>query len=128
MHRLIWVILCALPLTLTAAPTQNVTQFVFGRVTQNEDGTPLDDLTGRKIYCGVQSGEYNIERDFPDANIQQTLISSVVTEDGTYYCAETAYNSQGHESNYSNEVSFFLIDGQARPRPVPAAPIGFDLK
>ena len=125
MHRLIWVILCALPLTLTAAPT-HLTEFFWDALATHHDTTPMDDLLGYRIYCGQESGKYTIERSL-EASTTVEKITDVVKEDGHYYCALTGYNPKG-EGEYSNEVSFFLQNEQATPPNVPGVPGGFGVR
>lgn len=72
--------------------------------TTNMDGTPLTDLMGYKIYCGNTTGNYTIIRDV--SNVTQYLLTNLFTAGGVYYCAVTAYDSFGNESDYSNEVNF----------------------
>jgi len=69
--------------------------------TQNEDGSPLTDLDGYKIYWGTSPGQYTNSVDLPD--------ETVTTYDpqlppGPYYFVATAYNSQGRESQFSVEA------------------------
>jgi len=78
------------------------------------DGTPLTDLGGYKVYCGQQSGQYTVVKDvgipttttstgdimYPIRNVLPPQTSA------TWYCAVTAYDQVGNESDYSNEVSF----------------------
>ncbi len=66
------------------------------------DGTPLsvDDIGGYKIYYGTSSGNYtdtlNVGKvtTYPFSNISG----------GTYYITVTAYDLNGTESDYSNEI------------------------
>jgi Fibronectin type III domain len=66
----------------------------------NEDGTPLTDLSGYKIYYGTTSAFYtqNI-----DAGNVVTFTVTYLTAGLTYYFAVTAYDSSLNESDYSNE-------------------------
>ncbi len=67
----------------------------------NEDGTPLDDLAGYKIYYGTVSGTYTQSIDI--GKTTSYTISGL--DDGrTYYFVVTAYNAAQIESGYSNEV------------------------
>lgn len=74
--------------------------------TQNEDGTPLTNLAGYRIYYGTTSGDYSetIELDSPG-------LTSYTIQDlapGTYYLVMTSYTSDNLESRYTPEVSFEL--------------------
>ena len=67
--------------------------------TQNEDGSPLMDLAGYKIYWGTVRGQYT-----HSATIDNPGISSYVVENltpGTYEFAGTSFNQDGVESDYS---------------------------
>ena len=70
---------------------------------QNDDGSPLTDLAGYRIYYGTQSGNYSevIEIDNPG-------ISTYVVENlppATYFFSSTAFNEALVESAYSNEAT-----------------------
>ena len=68
--------------------------------TQNEDGSPLMDLAGYKIYWGTVRGQYT-----HSVTIDNPGISSYVVENlspGTYEFAGTSFNQDGVESDYSN--------------------------
>ena len=70
--------------------------------TQNEDGSPLMDLAGYKIYWGTVRGQYT-----HSVTINNPGISSYVVENlspGTYEFASTSFNSDGTESDFSNPV------------------------
>jgi len=68
----------------------------------NEDGSPLDDLAGYRLYYGRASREYGyavgVNKDYTEAEIDGL-------EDGTWYVAVTAYDYFGNESDYSNEIN-----------------------
>ncbi len=69
--------------------------------TTNEDGTPLTDLAGFKIYYGTMSQNYDYSVD-----VGNVLTAKIINlEAGRNYCfVATAYNSQNLESRFSNEV------------------------
>jgi hypothetical protein len=123
--KLLWVLLLLIPLTITAAPTQSGTEFAWNAPTQNTDDSLLTDLAGFKLYCGAQSRTYTLAIGI-DNPAQVTLpIASTNIPDGDWYCAITAYNTEGLESQYSNEYGPFTISGGKAPVIVPAAPSGF---
>ena len=68
----------------------------------NEDGTPLVDLGGYRIYYGRQSGRYDRQVDVANPGLTSYLIEGLVP--GTYYIAASSYNSEGVESGLSNEI------------------------
>jgi fibronectin type 3 domain-containing protein len=66
------------------------------------DGSTESDLGGYKVYYGTVSRDYDVSLNV--GNWTSCTISSL--EHGeTYYFAVTAYNTEGSESGYSNEVS-----------------------
>ncbi len=70
--------------------------------TQNEDGSPLMDLAGYKIYWGTTRGQYT-----HSATIDNPGISSYVVENltpGIYEFAGKSFNQAGVESAYSDPV------------------------
>jgi len=68
----------------------------------NEDGTPLTDLGGYKIYYGTVSGTYTQN---VDAGNVTTYTFNNLTDVQTYYFVATAYNTARFESSYSNEIT-----------------------
>jgi len=69
--------------------------------TQNVDGSPLNDLAGYRIYWGVASrsysGSYTVNS--PDITSWEADIGP-----GEFFFALTAFDAEGNESGYSNEV------------------------
>jgi chitodextrinase len=73
--------------------------------TTNEEGAPLDDLAGYRLYYGTSTGNYT--ESFDAANVTQYTVGNLPT--GLYYYfAVTAYDTQGNESAYSTEISTYL--------------------
>lgn len=70
--------------------------------TENEDGTPVTDLSGYKIYYGKSSGLYDNEVDIGDPDMTNYVVDNLLPD--TYYFAATAYNESGVESSYSGEA------------------------
>lgn len=69
--------------------------------TTNVDGSPLTDLSGYKVYYGVSPGVYDTVSTI--TNIRNHVINKPVNT--TWYFAVTAYDLDGLESAFSNEVS-----------------------
>ena len=71
--------------------------------TNNMDGTALTNLTGYKLYSGKTSGVYSATSDvglITSTNIDNSTVSGVV------YYAISAYDSNGNEGPFSDEIVF----------------------
>ena len=74
--------------------------------TTNIDGTPITDFSGDyKIYYGTATGNYSQLTNLNNSNSVVTKEISNLTDGQSYYFVVTALNTQGIESDYSNEVS-----------------------
>lgn len=82
--------------------SQNSATLSWEAPTTNADGTPLTDLAGYKIYYGQEPIKYNETIDV--GNVTTYTVSNL-SSDTTYYFAVTAYNRNGNESEFSEEVS-----------------------
>lgn len=69
--------------------------------TQNVDGTPLTDLAGYNVYWGTESRSYGAPHTIGDPSITEWEVD---LPPGRYYFALTAFDREGSESGYSNEV------------------------
>ena len=93
----------------SAADTVLNAKLTWDPPTTNEDGTPLTDLAGYKLYYGPSSANYTGSIDVEDTTsveigaIVDVLYDSLPTTD-TVCFAVTAYDTYGNESDYSNEV------------------------
>lgn len=135
MRKLVLAFLVLLPVTVTSAPgDQNtVTMFAWDPPANNVSGQPLNQkeaLKGYKFYCGSQSGQYDLNNPvvINDPAATTVQITSIVSQDGEWYCAMTAFNNAG-ESQLSNEVAVKLQAGVATSlmELPPAAPAGLRL-
>lgn len=70
--------------------------------TQNEDGTPLTDLAGYKIYYGKASGAYDNEVNINNPGQTTHVVDNLLPD--TYFFTATAYNAAGIESDFSGET------------------------
>jgi fibronectin type 3 domain-containing protein len=83
-------------------------QGATGQVTLTWDASMDPDLDGYRVYYGTVSKGYDVSTDV--GNWTSCTIASL--EHGeTYYFAVTAYNTEGSESGYSNEVSIKIGNG-----------------
>ena len=84
--------------------------------TTNEDGSPLTDLGGYRLFYGATSGAYT---DVVDVGNVLTYVWDVGEQEGnTLYFNATAYDLNGNESIYNGEVS------KTFPMIAPAPPTG----
>ncbi len=101
---LLSLLLWAVPAFALAATT-----FVWTQPSKNQDGAPLTDLKGNKVYCGTMSGQYTIIKDAglpaPAGALAKYPITSVVPLGDNYFCAVTAYDKNGNEGGKSNEIA-----------------------
>ncbi len=74
--------------------------------TENVDGTALDDLAGFNLYWGAASRSYGVPVALSDPNATSY---SIELSAGTYYFAMTAFDLDGNESAFSNEVSKIIF-------------------
>ena len=71
--------------------------------TQRDDGTPLTNLAGYKLYWGTALGYYPNLASIPNPGVATYVVDELTP--GTYYLVATAYDSSGMESGYSNAVT-----------------------
>jgi hypothetical protein len=70
----------------------------------NEDGTPLTDLAGFRIYYGTVMGIYSDPTVIYNPGIS-TLVIDNLSFGSTYFFVATAFDETGNESEFSNEIS-----------------------
>jgi hypothetical protein len=68
---------------------------------ENEDGTPLTDLAGYRVYHGTASGVYSEVS--PLVTETRYTVPNLLTEQA-YYFAVTALDTSGNESDFSDEL------------------------
>lgn len=66
----------------------------------NEDGTPLTDLAGHRIYWGTVKGDYPNSIEITNPGVATYVVGNLVPN--TYFFVTTALNSSGMESDRSN--------------------------
>lgn len=71
--------------------------------TLNEDGTPITNLSGYRVYYGTSTGNLNRVLTIPGAGITSAVIQNLTP--ATWYFALKAYNSANVESSFSNIAS-----------------------
>ncbi len=68
--------------------------------TTNNDGSPLNNLAGFRVYYGTSVGNYPNQVSISNPGLTTTVVDNLAP--GTYYFVSTAISSQGVESNFSN--------------------------
>jgi hypothetical protein len=96
--------LYAVPLTsfsidVLASATGSIT-LSWDPPTQRDDGSPLTNLAGYRLYWGTAPGHYPNLAHIPNPGIATYVIDELPP--GTYYLVATAYDSSGIESAFSN--------------------------
>ncbi len=88
------------PFTITVEPISlgSVT-LSWTAPTQNEDGTPLTDLDGYRIYWGTTPGVYPNSVTIDNESVTTYVIDNLAP--GTYEFVATSFNTSGVESAYS---------------------------
>ncbi|HEX7080395.1 MAG TPA: putative Ig domain-containing protein [Gammaproteobacteria bacterium] len=71
--------------------------------TERTDGSPLTDLAGYRVYWGTESGNYTESVEVMSPGVTTHVVENLGP--GTYYFVMTAVDSNGLESEYSNEAS-----------------------
>ena len=69
--------------------------------TERTDGTPLTNLAGYNLYYGQTSGDYANKIEVNNAGVTSYMVDNLST--GSWFFVITAFDSDGHESNPSNE-------------------------
>lgn len=91
-------------LSFTTAPADtpaSSTKLFWLPPTTRVDGSELEDLAGFKIYLGTFPSTYTSSIDV----LYVTRYTLMNLPPGTWYFSVTAYDSQGNESAFSNELS-----------------------
>lgn len=70
--------------------------------THREDGTPLTNLAGYNIYYGRMSEVYDYHIDVDNPGVTSYVVEGL--KPGKWYFVLSAYDSDGIESNFSNEI------------------------
>ena len=71
--------------------------------TENEDGSPLTDLDGYRLYWGKASGNYSDSITINNVSITTYVVENIPS--GTYEFVATSFNSSGVESRYSSPAT-----------------------
>jgi hypothetical protein len=71
--------------------------------TENNDGSPLTDLAGFRVYWSTTQGTYPNSVTLDNAGLTAYVVENLVP--GTYYFVITALNTSGVESGFSNVAS-----------------------
>jgi len=92
----------AFSITVSAQQTGSAT-LRWTPPTQNEDGTPIVNLSGYRVYYGTSTSNLNQVVTISSASITSAVIENLTP--ATWYFALKAYNSANIESSFSNIAS-----------------------
>jgi len=88
------------PFSIDVAAGSGTATLSWDAPTVNEDGSPLDDLAGYRVYYGTSLGNYpNIET-IDNPGIVSYVINGLPV--GTWFFTVTALDTSGNESVFSN--------------------------
>ena len=108
---LIFLIPCTLYLIPVSIPAAHAAS-----VDLEWDQNPEPEVAGYKIYWGTSTGNYSSSKDVGETT---TCTITELNEGTTYYFAATAYDDEGTESDYSDEISYTIpfsdTDGDGVP-------------
>lgn len=112
MKKLILALFLSVFLAFPAFAVNKTLTFQWEHDLLNSDGTPADDLAGFRLYWSTSSGAYTVDDSVtvnyvPNGNtftVDQEIIAPDNAET-TFYFVVTAFDDEGNESGYSNEVS-----------------------
>ena len=106
--------------TLSPLSPLTVCSVLAADVTLEWDQNSEPDISGYKVYYSVESRNYTTTIDV--GNFTSCVISDLDPE-RTYFFAATAYNTDGYESDFSNEVSYSASSSSPTPTtPSPTTP------
>ena len=89
-------------LSITTVEVLTDVTLAWDAPTTNVDGSDLTDLAGYRLYIGDVSGSYGSEPIELPGSAETTYTTPL--EPGVYYMAVTAYDEDGTESDFSNEI------------------------
>ena len=87
----------------TAGTTTGSATLRWTPPTLNEDGTPIENLAGYRVYYGTNTGNLNRVLNIAGAGVTSAVIQNLTP--ATWYFALKAYNAANVESSFSNIAS-----------------------
>jgi hypothetical protein len=123
----IFLFLLLLPLTLSSGPWVSVADAAV--VTLGWDSNPEPDLEGYVVYrnTGSPGPPYDYATDLPEDDLTDPLHPRVtltgLKKGEEYYIALTAYNTEGVESGFSNDVCVEVVNNTAEPCIASTSPV-----
>jgi hypothetical protein len=85
------------------APGTGSAALSWAAPTENEDGTPIEELAGYRIHVGPSAADLNQLIEVSGADSTTYVVAGL--NSGTYYFAVSAYNAFGIEGPLSNVAS-----------------------
>ncbi|MDA8098689.1 MAG: fibronectin type III domain-containing protein [Nitrospiraceae bacterium] len=87
--------------TATGTDSTGIATLSWAAPTTDVDGSPLNNLSGYKVYYGTAQGVY---ASVDVGNVSSYQVGGLV-KGQTYYFTVTAYDANGYESDYADAVS-----------------------
>lgn len=88
---------------VTVSPQVNQATFTWTPPFLNDDGSPLVDLAGYRVYGSVNSGPFNMLQQVADPGATGTVVTGLTS--GSWVFHVRAYDTEGFESVPSNTGS-----------------------
>jgi hypothetical protein len=92
---------------MVAAPTIGSATLRWVPPTSNEDGTPINNLSGYRIYYGTNSANLSMVLQLPNPGLTSAVVENL--SPATWYFAVKAFNSLNVESSFSNIASKTIL-------------------
>ena len=98
-----WCRICVVLFAILAGPAALAIGEPAGIVKLRWDRSDEPDIAGYRVHYGPESGVYT---EIVDVGYEVRAELKDLPVGATYFCAVTAYNTYGLESDYSNEITF----------------------
>ena len=89
------------PADSTSAPRTGSASLAWSAPTHNDDGTPIGDLAGFRVYSGTSASSMALAMTIVDPRATSAVLANLPAG-ATHYFAVSAYNSTGSESDRSS--------------------------
>ena len=102
---------------IIALPFKQKTVLTWDAVTTNVDGSPINDLSGYKVYWSNVKGVYTDIGSKDVGKVTTIVIKDTIGDlKGVYCFVVTAYDIAKNESDFSNEVCESFVIKKSSPK------------